>query len=110
MADPSKLPGWFDTDGRKQRNTQSAEQEKRRVTQTGGRRQPGSGNTPYARHDVRTEDALEELKFRANSYTIKAKDWIKFRNRAITEGREPRLILDFPSEGVRLIVVEEPLR
>jgi hypothetical protein len=111
------LPKWWKDDGsRTYRNEQSKAQEISRANQTQGKRQAGSGSSRYARHDIKTEDILEEIKFTASGhYVIKANDWIRLRKNALIAGREPRLIVDFycgerpNQEKFRLIVTEEQI-
>lgn len=107
------LPRWWE-DGRQKQNSLSKQQELARAKQTKGKRQPGSGSSRYARHDVKTEDFLEELKFTASGhFTIKASDWLRLRKNSLLAGRQPKLVVDFhclerpEKEKFRLVVIEE---
>ena len=105
----STQPAWWDPDQRKTRNQRSKTQELNRAKDTGGRVQAGSGSSWRAPQDVVTGEHLEELKFTGkSSYSIKTSMWVKLRSNAVRLGREPKLVIDFVEEGVRLIVTEEP--
>lgn len=111
------LPPWMEDTPKKKRqkiNQRSAKQEKEHAQRTGGRVQAGSGSSWRAPEDVRGKlDAegggyLDQLKsFATGRYTLSAKEWIKLRRNAHKDGREPRLIIEFPEQGVRLVVTED---
>lgn len=94
-------------------NRRSQKQEREHAQRTGGRVQAGSGSSWRAREDVRGplgedgEGYLDQLKqYETGSFRITAKEWRKLRKHARQEGREPRLIIEFPREGITLVVVE----
>lgn len=100
------LPKWFDKN-RESVNRRSQEQERKRAKEIGGHVQAGSGSSWRAPQDVVGKEHLEQLKFTdRKSITIHAEDWIQLRADASRSGREPRYILEFKQEGIRLIVTE----
>jgi hypothetical protein len=71
-------------------------QETARAKAVGGRRQPGSGNRPGFRGDVRTENAVEELKFTTKqSYSLKLEDLQKIEEYALSVGSFPLFTVEF---------------
>lgn len=95
-------------------NARSARQEKEHAQRTGGQVQAGSGSSWRRPEDVRgrlDEEGggfLDQLKsYATGRYTLTAKEWTKLRRNAHKDGREPRLIIEFPEHGVRLVVTEE---
>lgn len=105
------LPPWWDKESahkRKQINKRSARQEKDRAEQIGGRVQPGSGSSSRAPQDVRNDEYLEQLKFTdADSFALKAKEWLAGEDDASRFGRSHRLLIDFDKYGIRLVVTRE---
>lgn len=103
------LPSWWEKE-RQDRNRRSRSQETKRAAQKGGRPQAGSGSSWKAPHDVVLPDYLEELKFTdKDSYSINVEYWKRLKLAASRLGREPRMIVDFPKRGVRLIITEEEI-
>ena len=105
------IPAWLHNDGgRRERNRRSARQETDRAEQVSGRRQPGSGSSYRAPQDIRGTEHLEQIKFTDSArYTLSVYEWINLRADAYRSGREPRLVIDFPVYGIRLVVMEEPI-
>lgn len=59
---------------------------------------------------MRAEEVLEELKFTdKQSYSLRVKDWEAIRDKALSLGREPRMVVDFAEHNMRLVIVEEPM-
>lgn len=105
-----RLPAWWsDKADKKRQNARSAAQERRRAADVGGKVQTGSGSSWRAQGDVRGVEYMDEMKFTdAKSYSLKILTWRKARKAAESQGREPRLIIDFPEAKLRLVVTEEP--
>jgi len=71
-------------------------QETARAKAVGGRRQPGSGNKPGFKGDVRTAETLEEWKFTAHgSYALKRDDLEKLLEHALSVGCVPVFGIEF---------------
>ena len=67
--------------------------------------QPGSGNSWRAKGDVKSEEKVTELKFtRQKSFTITMEIISKILKAAAQAGRDPELIIDFESHGVRAVI------
>jgi hypothetical protein len=107
----SRLPGWWgDDEKRRERNRRTRKQEHDHAKKIGGKVQPGSGSSYRAPGDVRGETYLDELKWTENkSFTITRDLWRDIASKAQTQGREPRIILDFVGAGLplRLVITEE---
>jgi hypothetical protein len=107
----SDLPPWWDKESarkRKQVNKRSKKQEEDRAKKIGGRVQPGSGSSYRAPQDVRNDDYLEQLKFTdADSFALKAKEWLAGEADASRFGRSHRMVIDFDKYGLRLVVTRE---
>jgi hypothetical protein len=104
-----ELPSWLNNskDKLKKQNRRSNRQERARAREVGGRVQAGSGSSWRAAGDVKTEDFLEEMKWTDNkSYGLKVSEWNAIKRKAQSQGRQPRLVIEFPQEGLRLIVEE----
>lgn len=111
------LPPWMEDNSKNRRksvNRRSQKQEKEHAQRTGGKVQAGSGSSWRAPEDVRgplDEEGggfLDQLKsYATGRYRLDANEWIKFRRNAHKDGREPRLIVEFPEHGVRLVITEE---
>lgn len=102
------LPSWWNDKGQRQ-NARSKQQEKKRAKQVGGKTQPGSGSSWRAAGDVQTVEHLEELKYTdGKAFVLKVKDWYLIKKKATVRGREARMVIDFPTHKLRLIVEEEP--
>lgn len=99
------VPSWFEKD-RERVNRNVRKQERDRAREIGGRPQAGSGCSWRAPGDVKGSEVLEELKqTSARSFTLKVADWYDIRRKALSQGREPRFIIEF-GDGTRLIVTE----
>lgn len=98
------VPAWFsDGQDRPAQNKRSRKQERERAKETGGKVQSGSGSSWRARGDVRTDEALEQLKYTdAASYSLKVSEWEQIERDALSQGREPTLIIEFARHGLRL--------
>jgi hypothetical protein len=71
--------------------TKSQKQEKRGAAKYGGRVTPGSGNTPWAKNDMRTPTESWEYKVTdKKTFTLKSADLIKAEEYALLDGREMR--------------------
>jgi hypothetical protein len=105
----SRLPAWWgEKADKKRQNARSAAQERRRAEDVGGKVQTGSGSSWRAQGDVRGVEYMDEMKFTdAKSYSLKITTWRKARKAAHSQGREPRMVIDFPAEKLRLVVTEE---
>lgn len=100
-------PLWFDRDKQRQ-NKRSGQQEKARAKEIGGKVQAGSGSSWRARGDCKNETVLEELKYTdSSSFTLKAKDWLLHKDRALKQGREPVMVIEFMKDNLRLVLREE---
>jgi len=100
-------PLWFGRDKQRQ-NKRSDKQEKARAKEIGGKVQAGSGSSWRARGDCKNETVLEELKYTdASSFSLKAKDWLLHKDRALKQGREPVMVIEFMQDNVRLVLREE---
>jgi hypothetical protein len=103
------LPGWLNNSkvNKKKQNTRSARQERARAREVGGKVQPGSGSSWRASGDVKAVEYLEELKYTdAASFGLKVEDWNAIKRKAHIQGRVPRMLIEFPLEGLRLVVEE----
>lgn len=101
------LPPWF-SKNREKINRRSRSQERRYAEENRGRVQAGSGSSWRAPQDVKEDDYLTQLKFTdKQSFSIKVAEWKKIRKDAREAGRDPKLVIDFEKEGIRLIVTEE---
>lgn len=112
----SNLPPWMDSSKAKKKkiNARSARQEKKYAKESGGKVQPGSGSSPRAPEDVVEpvgpdgEGDLVQLKYTdAKGFRITVAEWKRLRANARRVGRSPKLVIDFESEGIRLVVREE---
>lgn len=120
----ARLPFTFGQDSTaKNRRKRSKKQEKRWAEKVGGKVQPASGATPFAKGDVRAgskeflESFLWELKYTdKGSYRISLKGWDKIRREAyLSEGGQlPGFKVefskhDYPSlpRPLRLVILEE---
>lgn len=69
----------------------SVKQEKRGAKKYGGRTTPGSGNTPWAKNDMRTPTESWEYKVTsAKSFSLKAVDLEQAEQYALLDGRDMR--------------------
>ena len=69
----------------------SVKQEKRGAKKYGGRTTPGSGNTPWAKNDMRTETESWEYKVTsAKSYALKDSELCDAESNALLDGRDFR--------------------
>lgn len=107
----TNLPPWWESSNkRKKINERSRKQEADRANQIGGRVQPGSGCSPNAPQDVRSEDYLEQLKFTdSESYRLTVKEWMKLRSDSDRFGRSPRMVIDFSNHKIRLVITQEEM-
>jgi hypothetical protein len=98
------LPSWFE-EHRKKQNARSKSQELDHARRMGGRVQPGSGSSPRARGDVRSEEFLDELKYTDKaSYSLKVDTLKKVFDDAIAQDREGRMIIEFSAHGITVVV------
>lgn len=75
---------------------QGRKHERRRAQQTGARLQPGSGNQPGRKQDMRHRDFLEQTKWTTKgSFVLRAADFLRIKDDATTEGRSPQLAITF---------------
>lgn len=103
----SEVPAWWGNE-RQKRNDRSGKQERDRAKEVGGRASAGSGSSWRSPGDVRAEEYLEELKFTdKKSYSLRVADWEDIKAKALVLGREPKMVIEFPEAGLRLIVTEE---
>lgn len=73
-----------------------------------GRRQPGSGNTPFAKGDVKTEKYLISNKSTdKNQFPLKRSDWAEIEGQALREGREPLMMVTIAGFKVVVMGVNE---
>lgn len=92
---------------------QGRQHERRRARQTSARLQPGSGNQPGRREDMRHADHLEQTKrTERGSYRLSAKEFITTKVRAEAEGRSPQWTITFAGANrdgsdLTLIIREE---
>lgn len=99
------VPSWFDKD-RERVNRNVRKQERDRAREIGGRPQAGSGCSWRAPGDVKGNEVLEELKQTSSrSYRFTLTEWHDIRRKALSQGREPRFLIEFP-DGTRLLVSE----
>ena len=83
-------------------------QEARTARDFGGRTTPASGSQWHSKGDVKTNNWLIECKTTSKlSYSLKAETWHKIWTEAISEGRDPIMVLDFETEGVSLVVMSK---
>lgn len=108
-------PAW--TNRRVQQNKRSKKQERDRAKEIGGRAQPGSGSSSRAPQDVRQDfneqgDAvLEQLKYTdKDRITIKVKDLLSQREDALRFGREPGMVVEFTTFGLRITITQETIK
>lgn len=91
-------------------NAASRAQEHRHARKVGGKVQAGSGSSWRAKGDVKSSEFMDELKFTSrSSFSITNTIINKLLRAAGQSGREPRLIIDFQSLGVRAVVTFEDL-
>ena len=103
------LPSWWNKDGQRQ-NRRSATQERKRAQQIGGRVQAGSGSSWRAPQDIRSDEFLEQIKYTdLKSASISISVWKRLKADANRAGLEPRYVIDFEKEGIRLVITEEEL-
>lgn len=101
------VPAWWGKD-RERINDRSRAQERSRAAEVGGRTSAGSGSSWRSPGDVRAEEYLEELKFTdKKSYSLRVTDWNDIKEKALSMGREPRMVIEFPEYDLRLVVTEE---
>ena len=88
-----------------ERMRRSRAQEARGAALHGGRRNAGSGNTPWRKNDVRVDrDYLIEYKRTDNkSISIKLEDLETLRTNALLEGREPLLGIEIGGRDWTLV-------
>lgn len=103
------MPKWMTPKADKKRqNRRSAAQERNRAAEIGGRPTAGSGSSWRSPGDVSTPDVLEELKYTdAASFSLKAKDLKAIQRKAVLQGKEPRMVIDFENHHLRVIVTIE---
>ena len=78
--------------------------EKKLAEKLGGKRQPASGATPWAKGDIKFKDVLAEVKQTGKSrYTLKLKELFKIEKEAISDGKIPIMILDI--QGSKFVVL-----
>lgn len=69
-----------------------------------GRRQPGSGNTLFAKGDVKTEKFLISNKStEKKQFSLRLSDWVEIENQALKEGREPLMVISIA--GFKVVVM-----
>ncbi len=89
-----------------QRIRRSRAQEKRVAKRLGGTVNSGSGNGPWRKGDVRSDDYLVEAKRTDKaSWSFKLSEWETIRRSALMEGRTPMICLELGSR--RFLIVEE---
>lgn len=96
---------------RKKINSRSAKQERKYAEEVGGKVQAGSGCSPRAPEDVveplddGDEGFLTQIKFTdSKGYRITVDEWKRIERNARRLGREPKLLIEFPGAGVRIVV------
>lgn len=100
------LPNWWGKD-RERVNRLSRAQEKDRAKEIDGKVQAGSGSSWRAKEDVKSADFMEQLKFtEKDSITIQVGSWLHLRSSALELGLEPRYVIEFKTQGIRLIITE----
>lgn len=105
MAD---LPAWWgDKPAKVRQNRRSGAAERRVAREVGGRTMPGSGSSWRAAGDVSSESHLLEHKFTdKRSFSLKVADWAAIRRKAERAGKDPGMIIEFPEQGIRLLITE----
>lgn len=104
----TNLPSWWNRD-RERQNQRSRKQERQQAEQVGGKVQRGSGSSWRAPQDVKGPDYLDQLKYTdKRSYSIKVSEWKALVQDALNHGREPRMIVSFPQEGITVQITEVP--
>jgi hypothetical protein len=84
----------------------SQRQEARVARRFGGRRTPGSGNTPFWKNDVRTDDLSFEMKWTGKKqYTLKASELEEGERHALLDGRD--FVFGIEMNGRNWIVISE---
>lgn len=79
--------------------------EQKTARELGGRTQPASGATPWAKADVKTKALLIEQKDTwAKSYILKAEDLEKLRMQAVLEDRIPVFKIRFAQGGEYIVI------
>lgn len=102
------LPRWWDE--RKDRNRRSRRQEKRIAKESGSRVQAGSGSSWRAPQDIKGDEHLTQVKFTDRaSYRLAAAELDAVLRDALQAGRDPRMILEFVSFGLRVTMDIEEL-
>lgn len=72
----------------------------------GGTRVSGSGNTPWAKEDIKTDTYLVQHKWtEGKSISVTKKSLFELRDNAIDAEKEPLYILDY--NGVRYYILQE---
>lgn len=100
------LPIWLDS--RKNNNRRSAEQEKKRAKETGGRTSPGSGSSWRAPQDNKTDETMEQIKFTdKKSFVLKVDELDQVYHDCLRAGRDPQMIVDFERHKKRAIIIIE---
>src|SRR5678809_460030 len=77
-------------------NETTTKRETRVAKAVGGKRVAGSGSTPWAKEDVRTDHWLIQHKHTDGaSIAVKGRDLINLRNNAIDAGLNPVMMLEY---------------
>lgn len=77
-----------------------------------GRRQPGSGNTPWAKEDVVTEHFLiqhKEVQAGTKSHSLKMAELQELRRNAIDAGKQPIYMIDVVDHDRSYFLVTEEM-
>lgn len=106
------LPSWWSPAGeRKDRNKRSARQEREHAKAHGGRVQRGSGSSWRAPQDVVLPERMDQLKFTdKQSFVIKVSELQQILRDAVNAGRDPALIVEFTTAGIRLTASIEEMQ
>src|SRR5215216_5902963 len=104
------MPSWWTDKAAKQRqNARSAAKERKVAREVGGRTVAGSGSSWRAPGDVKSDTHLIEHKFTDSlRYILRLADWEQCVSDALRSGKEPAMIVEFASNGKRLLVLEYP--
>src|SRR4051794_24285377 len=90
---------------RRSQNARSRAQEARLASDLGGRVQIGSGSSWRAKADVRDDEFTVEVKYTdARSFALTSGIMKKVITAAEQQGREPRIVIDFVTLGIRATV------
>jgi len=83
-------------------------QEARTAKDFRGRVTPASGSQWHSKGDVKTKNWLIECKTTTKqSYSLKVQTWHKIWKEAMSEGRDPLMVIDFAEDDTSLVVIDK---